>query len=78
MERLLTLREIVGDKERGTPGILNIGVTTWYRGIQEGRFPQPVRGLGQRLSRWRLSEVMALVECPGQEEQPAARVPRQL
>lgn len=77
MERLLTLRDIVGDKKRGTPGILNIGVTTWYRGIQEGRFPRPVKGLGERLSRWRQSDVMALVESPVQEEKPVKKAQRQ-
>ena len=34
---------------------------TWWRGIRDGRFPQPVR-LGANTVAWRASEVFALVK----------------
>jgi prophage regulatory protein len=41
--------------------ILQISKSTWWAGIRNGCFPKPVK-LGERMSRWRRSEIMALVQ----------------
>lgn len=40
---------------------LNIGRSSWYAGVAEGRFPKPVY-LGPRMSRWKREDVLALLE----------------
>lgn len=55
------LREILGDRRRGVPGMIPIGKSAWYSGVAQGRFPKPVR-LGPRTSAWRVSDIRALIE----------------
>jgi predicted DNA-binding transcriptional regulator AlpA len=62
-ERLLRLKEILGDKKSipPTPAIIPVSKATWYAGIKSGRFPQKVSHLGPKISAWRSSEVFAMV-----------------
>jgi len=47
--------------------------TSWYRGIQEGRFPAPVK-IGPNQSAWRNSDILELAErLAGAKEKGAAR-----
>lgn len=39
---------------------LNIGRSSWYAGVKEGTFPQPIY-LGPRMTRWKREEVLAFV-----------------
>jgi len=55
------LREILGDRRRGVPGLIPIGKSAWYNGIADGRFPKPVR-LGPRTTAWRVSDIRELIE----------------
>lgn len=41
--------------------IVPVGRSTWWQGVREGRFPQPIK-LGPKTTCWRKSEVMALIE----------------
>jgi prophage regulatory protein len=43
--------------------ILDIGESTFWEGVRNGRFPQPIK-LSKRITRWRLSEIMAIIEGP--------------
>ena len=43
--------------------VLGIGKTTWWVGIKEGRFPQPVK-LGPRTTAWRVEDIRALIANP--------------
>lgn len=63
MERLVRIKEIVGDKKADPPikGILPISRATWLAGVRAGRFPAPVK-LGPRITCWRSADVMALTE----------------
>lgn len=38
-----------------------VGRSTWWKGIQDGRFPAPVK-LGLRVSAWRVEDIRALIE----------------
>ncbi len=35
--------------------------STWWKGVKDGRFPQPVR-FGTRLTMWRVDDIRRLIE----------------
>jgi predicted DNA-binding transcriptional regulator AlpA len=51
-KRLLTVKEVMR--------IVNISRSTWWRGVKEGRYPQPIR-LGTRTTRWSEEEIMDFI-----------------
>lgn len=62
-ERLIRIKEIVGDKKADPPkpGLLPIGKSQFYAGIKAGKYPKPIK-MGPRTSCWRLSTILALIE----------------
>ena len=40
--------------------IIHISRTSWWRGVKDGRYPQPIR-LGPRMNRWRIGTIRELV-----------------
>ncbi len=60
MERLLRIKDIVGDKSRGVSGIIPISKSSWWAGVAEGKFPAPIK-LGARTTCWRETDVLALI-----------------
>ena len=44
--------------------IIPVSKSTWWAGVKAGRFPKPVK-LGPRMTAWRVSSVMALIESIG-------------
>jgi predicted DNA-binding transcriptional regulator AlpA len=52
-DRLLRLKQVLE--------IVPVGKSTWWAGVATGRFPQPLRHLGPRITVWKASEVYALV-----------------
>jgi predicted DNA-binding transcriptional regulator AlpA len=60
-ERLLRLKDIIGDKKTGVPPIVPVSKSTWWAGVACNRYPQPVRHLGPRITAWIASEIYALV-----------------
>jgi len=42
-------------------GPIPVSKSTWWAGVKSGRFPQSVK-LGPRITAWRLSDILALVE----------------
>jgi len=59
--RFYRLKDIVGDRKAGVPGILPISKETWYMGIRAGRYPRPVK-LSEKTSAWRVADIDALVD----------------
>jgi hypothetical protein len=57
----LRLRQIIGDKKRGIPGIVPVAASQWWAGCRTGRFPQPVK-LGLRTTAWRADDIRKLIE----------------
>ena len=55
----LRLKQIIGDRKLGIPPIFPVSRSTWLRGVQEGRYPQPVQ-LSPRTVAWRLEEILRL------------------
>ena len=53
LPRYLRLNQIV------TPnGVLPISASTWWQGVKDGRYPQPVR-LGPRITAWAYEDIAA-------------------
>lgn len=52
-ERLLRLSEVLAR--------IPISKTTWWEGVRTGKYPKPVK-LGERLTCWRLMDILELVE----------------
>jgi len=60
---LYRIKSIVRSKE-GPPPLIDVSPATWWAGVKSGRFPKPVR-LGERMTCWRGSDLLALVEGLG-------------
>ena len=61
--RYLRIGQIIGDKST-TPPIppkIPVSKTTWWKGVREGRYPQPVRTLGPRITVWREQDIEAFI-----------------
>jgi predicted DNA-binding transcriptional regulator AlpA len=58
----LRLRQIIGDDN--TPAIIPIKKSSWWQGVKDGRYPQPVK-LGPRTTAWRADDIRALVDRLG-------------
>lgn len=51
--------QILGDDER--PPIIPVSRSGWWKGVKEGRFPQPVK-LGKRTTCWRVQDIRKLAD----------------
>ncbi|MBK7463426.1 MAG: transcriptional regulator [Betaproteobacteria bacterium] len=60
----LRLHQIIGSRTKNPPvtGLIPIGRSTWLEGVKSGRYPQPVKGLGDRISVWRVEDILAFIE----------------
>jgi predicted DNA-binding transcriptional regulator AlpA len=60
------LAAIVGkpatDTAPAVPAIIPVSKSTWWAGVRSGRYPQPVRTLGDRITAWRVEDIRALIE----------------
>lgn len=58
----LRLRQVIGDPKANPPipAIIPVSKSTWWAGVKDGRFPQPVR-IGPRSPAWRVDDIRALV-----------------
>lgn len=61
------LSQILGDTKANppTPAYVPVSKSTWWQGVKDGRFPQPIK-LSERVTVWRAEEVRAFVENAGQ------------
>jgi predicted DNA-binding transcriptional regulator AlpA len=41
--------------------LIDVSKSTWWKGVKDGRFPQPVR-FGSRLTMWRVEDIRMLIE----------------
>ena len=64
------LSQIVGDPkaEPPIPAVIPVSKSTWWAGVKTGRYPQPVRSLGQRITAWRVQDIIDLIEQAEQKE----------
>jgi len=61
--RLYRLKEILGDPGASPPikPIIPVSRSTWFKGQAEGKYPQPVRHLGPRISAYRAEDIEKLI-----------------
>lgn len=59
----LRLHQIIGSPKAQPPipAIIPVSKSTWWAGVKSGRYPQPVRTLGLRITAWRVEDIRALV-----------------
>lgn len=62
----LRLAQIVGRPARSgrpsIPALIPVSRSTWWAGVKSGRYPQPVRFPGQRITAWRAEDIRILFE----------------
>lgn len=58
----LRLAQIVGNRKTDTPAIIPVSRSTWWAGVRSGRYPQPTRALGPRITAWRVEDIRALID----------------
>lgn len=62
----LRLVDIVGkpatESAPAIPAIIPVSKSTWWAGVRSGRYPQPTRALGDRITAWRVKDIRALIE----------------
>ncbi len=44
--------------------VFPVSKSTWWAGIKDGRFPQPVK-LGPKISAWKVEEIRGLIKAHG-------------
>jgi prophage regulatory protein len=68
----LRLYQIIGDPkaEPPIPPIVPVKKTCWWDGVKSGRFPQPVRTLGKRVTAWRVEDIRELVKRHASKGEP--------
>lgn len=56
--------QIIGDPKAKPPipALIPVGRSTWWEGVRSGRYPQPVRTLGRRITAWRVEDIRALIK----------------
>lgn len=59
----LRLPQIIGDPARGVPALIPVSRSTWWAGVKSGRYPQPTRSLGSRITAWSVDDIRALIEA---------------
>ncbi len=61
----LRLSQIIGSAKTvpATPALIPVSKSTWWAGVKSGRYPQPVRTLGVRITAWRVEDIRNLIQC---------------
>ena len=65
----LRLNQIIGNPKANPPipAIIPVSKSTWWAGVKSGRYPQPVRTLGLRITAWSVESIRDLIKntCNG-------------
>ncbi len=63
----MRLRAIIGRQatkdDPGDPALIPVSASTWWAGVKSGRYPQPTRALGARITAWRVEDIRALIDA---------------
>lgn len=63
----LRLRDIIGRPATKTcpaiPALIPVSASTWWSGVKSGRYPQPTRALGVRITAWKIESIRALIDA---------------
>jgi predicted DNA-binding transcriptional regulator AlpA len=60
----MRLSQIIGNPKAvpPIPAIIPVSKSHWWAGVKSGRYPQPVRTLGERVTAWRVEDILALIK----------------
>lgn len=62
----LRLKHIIGRpaarNSPAIPAIVPVSRSTWWAGVRSGRYPQPTRHLGARITVWRVEDIRKLID----------------
>lgn len=60
----LRLNQIIGNPKAKPPipAVIPVSKSTWWEGVRTGRYPQPVRTLGLRITAWRVEDIRSLIK----------------
>jgi prophage regulatory protein len=62
----LRLPQIVGKPATknapAIPALIPVSKSTWWAGVRSGRYPQPTRALGDRITCWSVESIRAFIE----------------
>ena len=60
----LRLPQIIGNPKADPPipPIIPVGKSTWWAGVKSGRYPKPVKTLGDRITAWAVEDIRAFVK----------------
>lgn len=62
----LRLHQIIGRPARNghpaIPPLIPVSRSTWWAGVKSGRYPQPTRSLGERITAWRIEDIRGLLD----------------
>jgi len=63
-EGYLRLAQIIGDANTTppTPALIPVKKSSWWAGVKSGRYPQPIRTLGARITVWKVDDIRALID----------------
>lgn len=50
--------------------VVSVSASTWWSGVSSGRYPQPTRALGERITAWRVEDIRALIEATAPRPSP--------
>ncbi len=64
----LRLSQIIGAPDRGIPALIPVSRSTWWAGVKSGRYPQPTRSLGARITAWSVDDIRKLIESASNAE----------
>ena len=59
----LRIKQIIGDRKAEIPPLIPVAESKWWKGVSEGRFPQPIR-LSKGCTVWRVEDIYALIDNP--------------
>lgn len=61
----LRLPYIIGNPEANPPipALIPVSKSTWWAGVRSGRYPQPTRALGKRITAWDVRDIVRLIEA---------------
>ena len=61
----LRLSQIIGNPKAKPPipAVIPVSKSTWWEGVKSGRYPQPVRTLGRRITAWRVEDIRNLIRA---------------
>jgi predicted DNA-binding transcriptional regulator AlpA len=76
------LKAIIGDPKADPPipAIVPVSKSTWWQGVRDGRYPQPTRALGLRITAWSCESIRELInrscaDAAANDEHPGAAQP---